>query len=72
MTSPPEQSNGTKERVWVDIEQRVFWRIDITDWLDPGEVAEECDRERIARGVLDYHECQIGTEVECTGWGWTS
>lgn len=62
----------TSKRSWVEVEQRLFWRVDVTDFLDDPDdpSARERDLREIARGVLDYKQYQIGDGVECDGYGW--
>ncbi len=64
----PGQSVAASERTVVSLEQRVFWGVDVTDWLEGGETPDQL--QELARNKLDYHEHQVGEQVECTGWGW--
>lgn len=63
------EQSGTRR--WIEVEQRLYWRVDVTDWLEPGDESKtDGELWQMARDKLDYHECQNGDEVECIGYDW--
>lgn len=64
-----DEAVDARPRVWVEVEQRLFWRVDVTDWIEDGDDTPEALL-NLARAKLDYHEYQVGEETESVGYGW--
>lgn len=54
----------------IEVEQTVYFTVDVTDWLDPGREYSPAELAQVAEGVGDYCEWSPAKdEIECNGGG---
>ena len=63
----PPRTSDTGERTVVELEQVLYWEVDVTDSMTPGCSYTDDELIVLAVGVGEYKEWSIAEGLECTG-----